>query len=290
MAWFYTVLGTALAVAGLVDVFQTLLHPGGRGKLSRLLTRAVWRASRIAGRPAGSIVGPLAIAAVVGMWVMLEVLGWALICLPHVPDGFSYSSGLEPATYSGFAEAVYISLVTLSTLGFGDVVATDAWLRMALPLEAVTGFALLTAAVSWFLQIYPALARRHTLAIRLELLGKTEYVSHLDRTDDTSSSRTLEILARDIIQMRVDLMQNPETYYFHEAGPEVLLPAPLALACTLGSRARQSRRQDLRLAGELLGAALEDLAFFLQREFGSPGQTPEEIFGSLGASRGKRTK
>ncbi|MFD1214588.1 potassium channel family protein [Arthrobacter sp. GCM10027362] len=290
MAWFYTVLGVVLAAAGLVDVFQTLLHPGGRGRLSRLVTRAVWWASRTFNRPAGSIIGPLAIAAVVAMWVMLELLGWALICLPHIPEGFSYSSGLDPAAYPAFAEAVYISLVTLSTLGFGDVVATDGWLRMVLPLEAVTGFALLTAAVSWFLQIYPALARRHVLAIRLELLEKTEYALILDHADDTSSSRMLEILARDIIQMRVDLLQNPETYYFHEAGPEVLLPDPLAHAYELGSRARRSNRHDLRLAGELLGAALDDLAFFLRHEFGNPGETPEQIFRSLGATRGSNNR
>jgi hypothetical protein len=287
MAWFLTVLGAALAAAGLVDVFQTLLHPGGRGKLSRLVTRGVWGASRMAGGPVRSIIGPLAIAAVVIMWVALEVLGWALICLPHIPDGFTYSSGLDPAEYPDFAEAVYISLVTISTLGFGDVVPTHGWLRLVLPLESVTGFALLTAAVSWFLQIYPALARRHALAIRLELLERTEYVSILDSADDTSSSRMVEILARDFIQMRVDLMQNPETYYFHVSRAEVLLPGPLSHAYQLGSRARQSGRHDLRLAGELLGAALDDLAFFLQREFGSPGQTPEEIFHSLGASRGE---
>jgi hypothetical protein len=287
MEWFWTVLGIALAAVGLVDVFQTLLHPGGRGKLSRLVTRGVWGVSRMAGGPVRSIIGPLAIAAVVSMWVALEVLGWALICLPHIPAGFFYSSGLDPAAYPAFAEALYISLVTISTLGFGDIVPTIGWLRLVLPLESVTGFALLTAAVSWFLQIYPALARRHTLAIRLQLLERTEYVRILDSADDTSSSRMLEILARDFIQMRVDLMQNPETYYFHESRAEVLLPGPLSHAYQLGSRARQSGRRDLRLAGELLGAALDDLAFFLQREFGSPGRTPEEIFRSLGATRGE---
>ncbi|MCG2622853.1 ion channel [Arthrobacter sp. I2-34] len=287
MAWFYTVLGAVLIAAGLVDVFQTLLHPGGRGKLSRLVTRAVWAAGRIAGGPVRSIVGPLAIGAVVTMWVVLEVLGWALICLPYVPDGFSYSPGLEPTAYPDAAEALYISLVTISTLGFGDVVATDGGLRLLLPLESLTGFALLTAAVSWFLQIYPALARRHVLAIRLAMLERTEYARILDSADDTSSSRMLEILARDFIQLRVDLMQNPETYYFHEPAAEILLPAPLVHAYELGRRARQSRRHDLRLAGELLTAALDDLAFFLRSEFGGPGESPVEIFRSLGVSRGE---
>jgi hypothetical protein len=287
MAWFYTVLGAVLVAAGMVDVFQTLLNPGGRGKLSRPVTRAVWRAGRITGGPVRSIIGPLVIAAVVIMWVALEVLGWALVCLPHVPGGFTYASGLNPRAYPDFAEALYISLVTISTLGFGDVVATDASLRLVLPLESVAGFALLTAAVSWFLQIYPALARRQALAIRLALLERTEYAGILEPSQDAGSSRMLEILATDFIQLRVDLMQNPETYYFHESGAEVLLPGPLAHAYELASRARRSPRHDLRLAGELLGAALNDLAFFLQREFGSAGQTPAEIFRSLGASRGE---
>ncbi|MFE7630824.1 potassium channel family protein [Kocuria sp. NPDC057446] len=83
---------------------------------------------------------------VVVLWVLLQGVGWALVYLPHVPGGFTYSPGVDPADCPDPVEALYISFVTLATLGFGDVVATDPWIRLATPLEALTGFALLTAA------------------------------------------------------------------------------------------------------------------------------------------------
>lgn len=37
--------------------------------------------------------------AAIGMRVALLGVGWALVFSPHVPDGFLYSSGLDPADY-----------------------------------------------------------------------------------------------------------------------------------------------------------------------------------------------
>jgi hypothetical protein len=47
MTWVTTGTGTALIGVALVDVFQTLWHPGGRGRLSRAVGRAVWRVSQL---------------------------------------------------------------------------------------------------------------------------------------------------------------------------------------------------------------------------------------------------
>nr|WP_281360133.1 potassium channel family protein [Isoptericola halotolerans] len=57
-------------------------------------------------------------------------------------------------------DALYLSLVSLTTVGYGDITPLTPWLRIAAPVEGLLGFALLTAAVSWVLQVYPALTRR----------------------------------------------------------------------------------------------------------------------------------
>ncbi|MGD6980377.1 MULTISPECIES: potassium channel family protein [Citricoccus] len=62
---------------------------------------------------------------------------------------------------------LYASLTTLSTVGFGDVVATQPWIRMAAPVQALTGFALLRAGLTWFTQVHPPLSRRRALALAL---------------------------------------------------------------------------------------------------------------------------
>jgi hypothetical protein len=96
---------------------------------------------------------------------LLSALGqvwqsWAGLCSTcHIlPEGFVYEDGVPQR--GDFAEAVYISMVTLSTVGFGEIVAAHPLLRLATAFQAVTGFGLLTASVTLILQAHPALRRR----------------------------------------------------------------------------------------------------------------------------------
>lgn len=165
------VLGLAIVVTGLLDMFQTRLYPSGNGWLSTAVMRAVWWLSKLPGHRMWSASGAVAMMAVILMWLFLQVLGWALVYYPYVPEGFAYAPSIDHAAYNDFAEAYYLSLVTLATLGFGDVVGTGPWLRFAPALEAVAGFALLTAALAWFSQVWPPIARRRSLAAELRALG-----------------------------------------------------------------------------------------------------------------------
>ncbi len=161
--------------------------------------------------------------AVVILWVLLQTVGWSLIYLPHVPDGFSYSAGIEPANYPNSIEALYMSLVTLVTLGFGDVVATDPWIRIATPLEALIGFALLTAALTWFTQIYAPLSRRRALALELKSLAEVNYAERIGDQDPTTAARVLDGLTAEVMKARIDFTQHSETYYFQEEDPQLSL-------------------------------------------------------------------
>ena len=90
---------------------------------------------------------------------------------PHFPDGFRFATELGPAAgQQGFVDALYMSLVTLGTIGYGDISPASDVLRLLVPLEALVGFALLTASVSWLLTVYPALSRRRSLAYEITLL------------------------------------------------------------------------------------------------------------------------
>ena len=55
---------------------------------------------------------------------------------------------------------VYVSMVAVATLGLGDILSATPLLRIVVPLEALVGFVLLTAGISWVLQPYPELIRR----------------------------------------------------------------------------------------------------------------------------------
>jgi hypothetical protein len=268
MGWLWTVLGVALIVLALRDVFHTLFHPSVRGDVATLVMRAVWRvARRLGGRNASSsLSGPLGMAAVVATWGALTTAGWTLVYFAQMPEGFSFDSALEQAERSNVLDSLYLSLVTVATLGFGDIVPTSPSLRVLVPLEALVGFFLLTAAVSWIVQIYPALTRRRVLALRLAMLrsamdGDSDLV-----VDDLPAGALLD-LAHGLSQVRVDLIQYSATYYFLETSERLSFPVMLGYAADLADEALASKRRETRLAGTVFAHALEDLADGLNEGF-----------------------
>ena len=287
MAVLLTLLGIAIVLVGLWDIYHSLLHPSGTGAIGGRVQTAVWRISRRTGHRFGSAVGPGSMITVVLLWVLLQGVGWALVYLPHVPQGFTYSPGVDPADYPDVLGALYISLVTLATLGFGDVVATDPWVRLATPLEALTGFALLTAALTWFTQIYPPLSRRRSLALELKSLADVGYADGIAQEDPVTTARVLDGLAAEVAKARIDFTQHGETYYFQEEDPDLSLARQLPYALELRERAAASASPAVRTSAGRLGLALEQLGQKLREEFVRTGETPEEVFAAYAADHGR---
>jgi hypothetical protein len=288
MDWLAVAAGAALVLLVLRDIFHTLGHPEGHGSLSRWVLRAMWRLSRLRGGRGrvARLAGPLALLAVILVWGTLAVVGWALLYWPSVPSGFVYASGTVSGGTNQFLDAIYISMVTMSTLGFGDITPAAAWLRLAAPLEAFFGFALLTVAVSWVLQIYPALTRRRVLAIRLSSLRRSDVLAGLQDADSALLPGVLEHLSTDIIQAQVDLSEYSETYYFRDDDPNASLAAGLPYAAELARVGATSSRADMRLAANLLSYALEDLAGVLRDRFRHTGLTLSDVFAAYAADHG----
>ncbi len=262
-----TIVGAVTIVLGLRDIFHTLMHPAGRGGMCRRVLALVWWVSRATGHRTGSAVGPVGMLLVIGLWVTLQVVGWALVYLPHIPEGFLYAPGIDPAHYDDVLEALSFSLVSLTTLGFGEVVPVAPWLRVIVPLEALTGFALLTAALAWFAQVYPPLARRRALALRIEGLAEAGYADALADVDAVSLARVLDGLAADVDAARVDFAQHPEGFYFQERRLELSLARQLPYVLRLRDAASARPEAAVRLSVAQLTGALEQLAAGLREEF-----------------------
>lgn len=286
-----TLAGVLLIAAGLRDMFHSLLHPQRQGRLSRWVLSGVWKVSRATGHRLGSAAGPAGMVAVILMWVLLQTIGWAMVYLPHLPSGFSYS-GVDPERQVRLVEAVYVSLTTLSTVGFGDVVATDAWIRLAAPVQALTGFALLTAALTWFTQVYPPLSRRRSLALALHGMRRGGYAETLAEAGPGALG-VLDDLSARIEQSGIDFAQHTESYFFLESDPELALAGQLPYAVELRDSALSSARSGageeapespdgLAARAERLSVALDRLADVLAEDFVS-GEGPEEVFAAYAA-------
>ncbi len=121
------IIGSVLILVALRDILHTLLVPHGRGVVSG---RVMWTVGRISarlarGRPAGlAFAGPRVMLAVVTVWCTLIVTGWALVYLSFLPEGFVITPGIPAEARQGFRTALYYSMITLSTLGFGELAPT----------------------------------------------------------------------------------------------------------------------------------------------------------------------
>lgn len=283
-----TVIGAGLILLMAGDVFHTLLCPHGSGPVCRMIMRALWLLSRrFAGR-AASVAAPVAMAAVIGAWASLSIMGWALMYLPHLPDGFVYADGVPHR--GDLTEALYISMVSLSTVGYGEIVPAAPLLRLVTAAQAVTGFGLLTATVSWILQTYPALSRRRALAHELNLFRQAADPQGLSALEPGHAAALLESFAKSVATVSMDLLAFNETYYFHEAKQRGSLPATIAYAQQLAAEAQGNTNPDLRFAGRMMHAALDDLADVLRGKFGHPGQTTSAVFHSYETHHRHRQK
>jgi hypothetical protein len=267
-----TALGLALNALALRDIFHTLFAPTGTGALSSFAARHVWRVFRRVERHRPqtlALAGPLALLCIIALWALALSVGWALLVWPHLPGGFHFSAGLEPARNGGFVDALYLSLVTMVTLGYGDIVPHTGWLRLLVPLEAFIGFALGTASVSWLISIYPVLARRRHLAREVFLLQRSE--RHAGTTfpgaDAQAFGGVLLSLTEQVISLRNDLAQLPIIYYFHTPDRGSAVEVALLDLAALARTARRHEAAAVRFHAALLTEALTDYATHVTETF-----------------------
>ena len=286
MDWLLTGVGAVLVVIALRDVFHTLWHPAGEGSVHHLLSAGLWWVFRRLGEGARALAGPTILTVVILVWAGLLVVGWALVYLPHLPEGFSYSGALDPSGRGGVVDALYVSTVVLATLGLGDIVPVDPWLRLLMPVQALLGFALLTASVSWVLQVQPALARRRSLARHLTVLrGAQEEMGTAPL-----SATELTGIAEGLSRVHVDLRQSSPTFYFVDREEPEALPRVLPYVRDLARTATSADDDSTRLSGAALDRAVTELARLLGTRFLhlDDGAGTEDVLRGFAAAHGHR--
>jgi hypothetical protein len=277
----WTVLGIALIAVALRDIFDVLFHPLGRGLIARRVVRSVstvagWLAERIKG--VGLLAGPLSYIGVVATWAGLLAVGWALVFLPQLPDGFRFDPGLNPADHTGFIDALYVSLVNLTSLGYGDIAPVSDAMRLLGPIETMFGLGLLTASISWLISIYNAISRRDSLAHEVHLAKASEdrLGEKLADADPTLLEAMLASFAEQLIRTRRDLIHFPITHYFRTEDEERALAGLLPFLSDLVAEASgEERPQSLRVRAEVLRMAIDDFAETLRVRLRIPGDTTD---------------
>ncbi|HEY4677657.1 MAG TPA: hypothetical protein VIJ01_10870 [Candidatus Angelobacter sp.] len=258
------ILGLLLVSLALHDMFHTLFHPSGRGAIAEFVSFRTWRMWRYmfpARHDRLSLAGPIAFIATVFAWGAMIIAGFAFIYSPFLLSSFVMAPGLDIREHVTFFDAVNVSLGSLITVG-GDFNTNSRWIRLAMGSEAVLGFVLLTASLSWILSIYPVLEYRRSAAHRLSLLYHAHRIERVgvSSTPEQETEQLVIALAIDITKIRNDLAQFPITYYFHEDDPQSAFPGALPLAMDFAARAtRRESTEPVRIAGIVLQGAIHDL-------------------------------
>lgn len=277
MEWLAGGVGAALVVVALRDIFRTLWYPEGFGVFAHTVCRVVWRMTKpLSRRPrSAELGGPLGMLAAVLGWAALITVGFALVYWPHLPEGFTFGSSVDAPDRSGFLPALYLSLTALATLGLGDILPAAPGLRVVVPLQALTGFVLLTAGITWALQVYPALGRRRALAQRLTVLARDPETLHVVREGEPSvAAQLLHDVRSSLASVEADLRLYSETYYFREGDSTRSLAASAGVLLDLASAGEGSASAAVRHAARSLRRSTGEFADTLARQFlKDPGET-----------------
>lgn len=276
----WTLLGVALVALTLRDIFDVLFHPLGRGMIARQVVRLVSSLARTAGGrgTVSLLAGPLSYIAVVATWASLLAVGWALVFLPQLPDGFAFDPGLDPASHAGFWDALYVSLVNLTSLGYGDISPESTLLRILGPVETLFGLGLLTASISWLISIYNAISRRDAFAHEVHLTREAEdsLGDKLADADPELLERMLTSFTEQLIASRRDLIHFPITHYFRTEDEERALSGLLPFLSSLVEEAgAEERPHALKVRAQMLRMAIDDFAETLRVRLRLPGETTE---------------
>lgn len=278
----WTGLGIALIAVTLRDIFDVLFHPLGRGMVARRVVQAVTGLARRlpgGGGTVGLLAGPLSYVAVVATWAALLAVGWALVFMPQLPEGFNFDPGLDPAAHAGFVDALYVSLVNLTSLGYGDISPASPLLRMLGPVETMFGLGLLTASISWLISIYGGISRRDSLAheVLLAKAAEEELGEKLADADPQLLETMLAGFAEQLIRVRRDVIHFPIVHYFRTEDEQRALAGLLPFLSSLADEAaEEGRPHPLRFRAEILRMAIDDFAETLRRRLRMPGESTAE--------------
>jgi len=288
----WTLLGVALIAIALRDIFDVLFHPLGRGMVARWVARAVgWVARHLPGGrdTIGLLAGPLSYVAVVATWAALLALGWAFVFLPQLPQDFHFDPGLDPAQHAGFVDALYVSLVNLTSLGYGDISPEAPLMRLLGPVETMFGLGLLTASISWLISIYNAISRRDSLAHEVHLAKEAEerLGEKLADADPALLEAMMASFAEQLIRTRRDLIHFPITHYFRTEDEQRALAGLLPFLASLVEEAGGDERpHSLRVRAEILRMAIDDFATTLRERLRMPGENTDDTLRHYQAEHG----
>ncbi len=172
--WLEQALGALLVLFILLDVFLTVLYARiGASVLARWLARLTWWLFRGISKPFGrhragvlSFCGPAILVVLVLFWALGLAVGTGMVFHPRMGTSIRSSHGETPRD---FLTAMYAGGGSMSIVGANDFGPETGPFRLLFLFNSLVGLCVTTLTLTYFMQVYAALQRRNTLALKLHL-------------------------------------------------------------------------------------------------------------------------
>jgi hypothetical protein len=279
-------IGLILLAAVAVDAFMTVFNPAQYGgfltvRQNRLIWTIARRLSGQRGHPALALAAPLMAVATIVVWIMLLIIGFALIYLPWMRT-FLVTPGELRAP---LVEAFYFSASTATTLSIGDLVPDLAVLRILAPLETLAGVGLLTAVLQYMLSISQRAQVMAAVALDISVhLGPDQspdaVADWIRRNDDASAwGAWCEQISGSLLDLWEAHTRYPILLYFHPVNEHEALSAQLG--CLLHLRRAVLRGPEpgplaAHPGFQAMCRSLELYLFAVDRHFVRDGARPDD--------------
>jgi hypothetical protein len=239
LPYLWAALGVLLLMLVAYDVYATILHARARGgPVSETLNRNVWRAVRFFAfrlprqrrHRLLNIVGPLLLPSLIGVFIVLLIVGFAFIYYPHMPSQFTVEN---EAGGNRWLESLYFSGITLTTVGYGDIMPRTTAMRFVALLEGATGFSLISLGITYLVTVYRALERKRAVALSFyhqaeEGADVAGFITHHFVSGQFYGLESaLRTASRDLQELLESHVEHPIIHYFHPVEVHKSMPRML---------------------------------------------------------------
>ncbi len=199
------VAGCLVLLVTLLDVLTTAFHPTARSVLTARFNRTVWflfqqLSCLLPARGRHFVLSwtmPVTVAGLLVLWLVVLLSGFALIYLPFMTTSGAFTSTVGPLNWG---DAFYFSGLCLTSIGFGEIVPGNPFLRGATILEGMTGLLVVGVAITYALAVFPVLPLLRVLASTLneETDGRVNAVPMVRRYLAADSAEALTARCREL--------------------------------------------------------------------------------------------
>jgi hypothetical protein len=226
----YGLVGIFLIMTVLQDLITTTLSFQGAGRITRLISKNIWRLFLIASNRKGTSkvldhVGYINMVIIIMTWVMGMWLGAFLLLLS---DPLSVLDSTTNEVTTAW-EKLYFSGYTLSTLGNGDYKPGDTVWDVITNLLAFSGLAFITISITYIMPVLSAVILQVKLSVFINCMGDTPQQILINGWNGKNFDRLLKRdaeISNSVIQHSENHKAYPIIHYFHNSAlKESIIPS-----------------------------------------------------------------